>query len=93
LSFSITARQLRIARKEHLLARWRADKRRCIYCRKVVTKRDLTIDHLIPRAKGGTDDAENRVHCCLDCNHAKADLLPLQFVLSRISMRKKGIAG
>lgn len=34
-----------------------------------------TVDHLIPRSKGGTDDIDNLKTCCYDCNQIKADRL------------------
>lgn len=32
---------------------------------------DLTVDHWIPKAKGGTDDPENLTVLCRSCNSAK----------------------
>lgn len=34
-----------------------------------------TVDHLIPRSKGGTDDIDNLKTCCYDCNQRKGDEL------------------
>jgi hypothetical protein len=42
----------------------------CNYCG---AKTKLSIDHLIPRAKGGADKAENMVWACKSCNSAKSD--------------------
>jgi 5-methylcytosine-specific restriction endonuclease McrA len=36
----------------------------------------LTVDHVIPRSKGGTNHQSNMVAMCHDCNQAKADRLP-----------------
>lgn len=33
----------------------------------------LTMDHLIPRSRGGGDDAENIVTCCKRCNSERRD--------------------
>jgi len=41
----------------------------CVYCGNKAT----TIDHVIPRSKGGKDSFENCVACCESCNHKKAD--------------------
>ena len=41
----------------------------CAYCGSDI---DLTIDHVIPRSKGGKDSAENMVCCCHECNQDKA---------------------
>ena len=41
----------------------------CAYCG---SDDDITIDHVIPRAKGGMDTIENMVSCCETCNQDKA---------------------
>lgn len=53
---------------------FRRDQHRCQYCGS--TKR-LTLDHVIPRSKGGTHTWDNVVTACAPCNSAKGDrLLP-----------------
>ena len=42
----------------------------CNYCG---NKSNLSIDHLIPKAKGGADKAGNMVWACKSCNSAKSD--------------------
>lgn len=37
---------------------------------------DLTLDHLIPKSRGGKDEPENLVSACKPCNNAKADRTP-----------------
>jgi 5-methylcytosine-specific restriction endonuclease McrA len=37
---------------------------------------DLTIDHVLPRSRGGTSTWENCVLACLECNKRKADRTP-----------------
>jgi 5-methylcytosine-specific restriction endonuclease McrA len=44
------------------------DDNRCIYCG---SHDDLTIDHVIPRSKGGENTWENLVACCGSCNVKK----------------------
>lgn len=36
----------------------------------------LTLDHVHPRSKGGTDDPDNLKTCCRECNIKKADSIP-----------------
>lgn len=40
----------------------------CHYCGKLAT----TIDHVVPKAKGGSDEIDNLVPSCYQCNHKKA---------------------
>lgn len=47
---------------------------RCIYCREKFNF--LTLDHFIPRAKGGRHCMENLVPACLSCNGDKGLLFP-----------------
>lgn len=50
----------------------RRDGQRCGYCAAGAT----TIDHVIPRSRGGADSWENLVACCLRCNNLKGDRTP-----------------
>jgi 5-methylcytosine-specific restriction endonuclease McrA len=50
----------------------RRDANRCAYCGRSAT----TIDHVIPRSRGGKDEWENLVACCLSCNNIKSDRTP-----------------
>lgn len=54
------------------------DKQTCQYCRKRFAKPDLTLDHVIPRSKGGRDTWENLVLACVACNVRKANRTPEQ---------------
>ncbi len=45
----------------------------CQYCG---TRANLTVDHVIPRSKGGTSTWENIVAACAPCNRRKGDHLP-----------------
>jgi 5-methylcytosine-specific restriction endonuclease McrA len=50
----------------------RRDSQRCAYCGGAAN----TIDHVLPRSRGGQDTWENLVACCLRCNNAKSDRTP-----------------
>jgi len=54
----------------------------CFYCGKEMKPNTATIDHFIPKAKGGSDDTtKNRfVICCNACNNAKAAMKPESFL-------------
>jgi 5-methylcytosine-specific restriction endonuclease McrA len=47
----------------------------CQYCG---TRGNLTVDHVIPRSKGGGSSWENIVASCAPCNRRKGDALPRQ---------------
>jgi len=47
------------------------DRYTCQYCGK--QSRDLTIDHVLPKSKGGETVWENVVSACEECNKSKAD--------------------
>lgn len=48
----------------------------CQYCGIRPPKEELTIDHVIPRSRGGRSVWENVVLACQGCNSRKGDLLP-----------------
>ena len=50
----------------------RRDRHHCGYCGGHAT----TVDHVLPRSRGGTDTWENLVACCVRCNNAKGDRTP-----------------
>lgn len=52
----------------------RRDGNRCAYCDAHAT----TIDHVLPRSRGGADTWENLVACCLKCNNLKSDRTPAE---------------
>ena len=45
-----------------------------------------TVDHIIPVAKGGSDDLENLVAACKRCNSAKQDKMPDEFQLQKAGL-------
>lgn len=62
--------QLRLSRRE-VFAR---DRYTCQYCGKQT--KDLTLDHVVPRHRGGKHSWENLVSACRACNHRKAGRTP-----------------
>lgn len=49
------------------------DNNRCQYCQR---SKNLTIDHVLPRSRGGKDTWENLVTACDDCNVRKGNRTP-----------------
>ena len=64
------------------------DRFRCAYCN---AKAD-TVDHVVPRSRGGSHTWENCVAACSHCNHRKADRLisELGWSLQRVPVPPKG---
>ncbi len=58
---------IRLTRK-NLMVR---DAHQCQYCGKTPPVRDLNIDHVLPRSRGGPDSWENLVTACRMCNLRK----------------------
>lgn len=48
------------------------DHHTCQYCGRKPTEVTLVVDHLVPVAKGGTDDIDNLITSCEDCNQGKS---------------------
>jgi 5-methylcytosine-specific restriction endonuclease McrA len=67
----------------------RRDNFRCAYC----GHRAETIDHVIPRSRGGKHTWENCVASCMTCNHSKADRLleELGWVLNVTPVVPRGV--
>ncbi|MCS7081735.1 MAG: HNH endonuclease [Bacteroidetes bacterium] len=51
----------------------RRDGFRCQYCG---SRERLTVDHVVPKSKGGTDSWENLVTACTACNNRKGNRTP-----------------
>lgn len=47
---------------------------RCAICGSFIPFRDLTIDHIVPVAKGGTNERSNLQPACRCCNQLKQDM-------------------
>jgi 5-methylcytosine-specific restriction endonuclease McrA len=45
----------------------------CFYCGKLLTCNNLTIDHFIPKSKGGTNEIQNLRLACKRCNSDKGN--------------------
>jgi 5-methylcytosine-specific restriction endonuclease McrA len=52
------------------------DESRCQYCGKRFPTSELTLDHVVPRSRGGHSTWDNLVCCCVACNSRKGGRLP-----------------
>jgi 5-methylcytosine-specific restriction endonuclease McrA len=64
------------ARKITRRAVFARDRWTCQYCG--TERGSLTVDHVIPRSKGGSSSWDNIVASCAPCNRRKGDRLPAQ---------------
>ena len=57
---------------------FKRDRFTCQYCGVQPGATELTIDHVVPRSRGGASSWTNCVLACVECNHAKADRTPAE---------------
>ncbi len=65
---------------------WRAQLQKgvCHYCGRNVGADALTMDHVVPVARGGRSVRSNCVPCCKECNNAKRAKTPAEQILERL---------
>ncbi|MEZ5302252.1 MAG: HNH endonuclease [Verrucomicrobiales bacterium] len=71
----------RLPKKEVKFSRqniFQRDKFTCQYCGRGFETKQLNLDHVIPRDKGGRTSWENVVTSCIPCNTRKANKLPAE---------------
>ena len=73
LAYRHIPQQSRALSRKNILLR---DRNTCQYCGKILAAGELTLDHVIPRSRGGASTWENLVACCHSCNRRKGNLLP-----------------
>ena len=52
------------------------DNSSCQYCGLLLETKDYTMDHVLPRSRGGMSTWKNLVLACVHCNKRKSDCLP-----------------
>src|SRR6202051_1935103 len=65
--------QTRALSRKNILMR---DRNTCQFCGEVLASGELTLDHVVPRSRGGASTWENLVACCHACNRRKGNQLP-----------------
>ena len=65
------------------------DDHQCQYCGNYFRESDLTIDHVIPRSKGGKNEWDNVATACRACNQRKSNYLLENSPVSIIRKPKK----
>lgn len=67
---------------------YRRDKKRCVYCTVRLERNQMTVDHVIPKSKGGCNKPWNLVLSCWPCNWKKGDSDPSPEMLDLVLRRK-----
>jgi len=84
---------IRIRRRWHLPVSRRGvlarDSYTCQYCGCQPGKSALTIDHVVPRSRGGTKSWDNLVTACGQCNRRKGDREPAEAGMTLASKPRK----
>ena len=62
-----------MSKRTSILAR---DRFRCQYCGVKGNQFELTLDHILPRSRGGRTEADNLCAACKSCNQRKGDRTP-----------------
>jgi 5-methylcytosine-specific restriction endonuclease McrA len=73
LKYRRVPRQNRSVSRKGIILR---DGSSCQYCRSTLPAKSLTLDHVIPKSRGGESSWENLVACCSLCNNRKGCRTP-----------------
>jgi len=63
----------------------------CHWCGRRTSAGELTMDHIVPVARGGRSTKGNVVPSCKDCNNAKQQLLPMEWESYLKSARERAV--
>ena len=73
LAYRHIPQQTRALSRKNILLR---DHNTCQFCGRPFAAAELTLDHVVPRSRGGRSSWENLVACCYQCNNRKGDRTP-----------------
>ena len=73
LTYRHIPQQSRALSRKNILLR---DRNTCQFCGSAFPAAELTLDHVMPRSRGGRSSWENLVACCYSCNNNKGDRTP-----------------
>lgn len=64
----------------------------CHYCGRKFPAAELTLDHIVPVARGGRSTKGNMVVCCRSCNQEKKYLTPAEMILRAAELKEQAAA-
>ena len=73
LAYRHIPQQSRALSRKNILLR---DRNTCQFCGRLFPSSELTLDHVLPRSRGGRSSWENLVACCHPCNNRKGSRTP-----------------
>ncbi len=65
----------------------------CAYCQQTFALDELTMDHIVPLARGGRSTRGNVVPCCKACNATKRYLTPAELLLQQLNAQESSQTG
>ena len=63
----------------------------CHYCQGHFKPEELTMDHIVPVARGGKSTRGNIVACCKECNNRKKYLTPAEMIMFELEAKEKAV--
>ncbi len=89
------ARERKKARELRNSAWWKAllEKGLCHYCGGKFHPEELTMDHIVPVARGGKSTRGNVVPCCKECNNRKKYLTPAEILIRQMEREAEAKTG
>lgn len=63
-------------------------KGRCAYCQGTFAPHELTMDHIVPLARGGRSTKGNVTPCCKTCNTTKRYWTPAELLLQQLKAQE-----
>lgn len=57
----------------------------CYLCEQKFKPEELTMEHLIPIARGGKSNKKNCVPCCKECNSKKGNKMTVEMTFEKLS--------
>ena len=61
----------------------------CYYCHQKFPPEELTMDHIVPVARGGKSTRGNIAPCCKECNNRKKYLTPAEMIMRQLEREEE----
>ncbi|HMO57751.1 MAG TPA: HNH endonuclease [Roseiflexaceae bacterium] len=65
------------------------DRETCMYCGSQPGRGSLTVDHVLPRSRGGLTTWDNVVAACRECNHRKGGRTPEEAMMTLLTVPRQ----